>query len=184
MKVFLLNSLWILTSVLFMVSGFYCIWNPDVTILSLAILLGISLFISGLRDICTYIDVHNYVKDSGWILMEGIITLLFSIFCFMNHYITVITIPVIFTIWVIFTGISRIVSAIDFKTFGFSNWWFALLWGILLVAFGMFSVFDPIIASVAISVILGIILISQGISSLIKWYYANKIRNHFKQILK
>ena len=89
----------------------------------------------------------------------------------MNQYITALTIPLVFSIWIIFVGISRIVSSLDFKQYGFKSWWGIMLWGILLVLFGILSMLEPIIASLAISFILGIILMSQGINSFIKWYY-------------
>jgi len=184
MKKFWVKFFWVLTSILLIVSGVICIMNPDVTIVSIAVLLGISLLVSGISDLLTYVDIHKYVKESGWILVEGIITILFGLLCLFHQVITAITIPVIFTIWILFAGVSRLVSAIDFKDYGFSHWWIVLIWGILLVLLGISSLFEPVIAAFAISVILGTILIFQGITSLMKGYFVSQIMKKFTDFLK
>ena len=151
MRRFLFHGLWLCTGFLFLASGMFCLIYPEITLTSIAIFLGLALVISGINDIISYVNIHRNMTDSGLILMEGIMTILFGLFCLFHHFITAFTIPIIFAIWVIFAGLSRIVSSLDYKQFGFSNWWILLILGILLVILGLICAIHPQIGSIAVS---------------------------------
>ncbi|MCI8575429.1 MAG: hypothetical protein HFI09_03065 [Bacilli bacterium] len=184
MRKILFHGLWLCTGLLFFVSGFFCLIHPEVTLSSMAILLGIALIISGINDIIGYINIHHNMTDSGWILMEGIMAILFGVFCLFHHFITALTIPIIFSVWVIYVGLTRVISSFNFKAISFSNWWLLLVFGILLIILGIMSLMDPLIASIAISTMLGIILISQSFSCFTKWYFMTKLLKRFRELFK
>lgn len=184
MKKFIFKMLWILYSICFIGLGIFCILNPEITMTSLGILLGVMLIISGIFDLIVYFKIHGEVIDGGWILVEGIFTLLSAILLLSNQYLTNLLIPTLFAIWILLTGVCRVVNAFDFKHFGLSHWWILMVIGLLLMAIGMFSIFKPIIASMTVSVILGILLISNGVEMLVKAYYLNQFFQRIKQHLK
>ena len=61
MKKVLFHGLWLSTSLLFFLSGIMCLIHPNGTIVTLAILLGFSLFLSGIND---YESIYYSPNDS------------------------------------------------------------------------------------------------------------------------
>lgn len=77
-----------------------------------------------------------------------------------------LSLPFIFGMWLLFGGISRFVSSFDLQRLGVRGWgWFTVL-GILLTAAGILSFYDPISGAMALSWIVGLVLILQGIASI------------------
>lgn len=175
--------MWILIGVLLILFGFICALNPGVTLTSIALLLGIVLLISGLDDIFVYFKIHQDFSQAGWILAEGILTTILALLCLFNQMITTFTIPMIFSIWILFVGVTRIVSSFTLKDYGVEDWYLMLFTGILLSILGIASVFKPILASFTISMIVGFILIMQGVAVLIKGYYIDRVIKGLKKLL-
>lgn len=184
MKRFLLTALWVIASLILIVAGAICLFNPALTLSSLALFFGIVMLINGIFDIVAYVKLHKFKLDSGWVLAEGILTILLAILLLFNREVTALTIPIIFTIWIIISGVSRIINSFDLKKYGFGNWWLSLVVGILMIILGCASVFDPILAAIAVSTMVGILFIAEGISSLVKGYYVNRVIKNIKEILK
>lgn len=184
MKRTLLKVLWILTSIFFLGLGIVCIVNPEMTVTSLGVLLGIFLVLVGIFDVVVYFDIHQFSASIGWLLLEGILTILFGVLCLSNQILTSLTIPMIFSIWMLFSGVSRIVSSLDYKEYEFDHWWVVLLLGILLVILGVVSLLNPIVATFTISYILGVMFLSQGIELFAHGYYLNKVIRKFTKLLK
>ena len=62
-----------------------------------------------------------------------------------------------------FSGISRFVNSFDLRRFGVQGWgWFTAL-GLLLTVAGFVSMMDPMAGAMTLALIVGILLILQGI---------------------
>lgn len=184
MKKVLFNFLWIINGIGAIVLGVICLSNPGLTMTTLGILLSLLLLCSGLFDIFAFFSVHREFLNNGWILLEGIFTLLFGFLLLTNNHLTSLSIPILFAIWMMFSGANRIVSSFDLKQYGFSSWWIVLMLGVLLILFASFSLMKPVLAMIAISMVLGIMFIIQGIEIFIKGYYMNKIFHKIANIFK
>ena len=69
---------------------------------------------------------------------------------------------------------SKFVNSFDLQRLGVRGWgWFTVL-GILMAVAGFFSFWDPFIGAMAMAAIIGIILILQGIASIMKGCFANR----------
>ena len=81
------------------------------------------------------------------------------------------------SLWVISKGAMAVYHAVLAKEFE-RHWYVLLIIGILLVLFGILALIKPIITMVAISVILGVFLISDGIEILGHWWMIQKFRKN------
>lgn len=184
MKSFLRKVLWLAISSLLIITGIVCALNPDITLTSIAIFLGVALLLSGVNSLFMYGEIYNQMKGSGWILAEGILTIVLAFLCLFHQWVTTITIPLIFSVWILFSGVSRLVNALDWKQVGLSSWWTIFLLGMILIGLGIASMLEPVIAAITLSVLVGVILISEGIDLLIKGFYFQKVARTVKQYLK
>jgi uncharacterized membrane protein HdeD (DUF308 family) len=70
--------LWqVLLAVVYGIAGVYMLMNPLLGVLSLTLLLALFLLFEGILEFFLYFRIRH-VRHSGWILFDGIVTLLFG----------------------------------------------------------------------------------------------------------
>ena len=150
--------LWIVAGVLLIAAGVYCFVSPDAALGGLSLMLGLAMLFSGVVDIVIFASSKRYMLGSGWFLLEGIFTVLLAVFLLCNQAFTMLSLPFIFGMWLLFGGISRFVSSFDLQRLGVKGWgWFTAL--------GL-SFYDPISGALALSWVAGLVLILQGVASI------------------
>ena len=158
--------LWTVAGILLIVAGIVCICWEGAAVASLALFLGLAMLVSGVVDILIFFAERNVMFASGWFLVDGILTVILALFILFNQAFTMLTLPFVFGMWLIFSGITRFVQSFDLKAFGVRGWgWFTAV-GLLLALAGVISFLNPIAGMEAISVVLGISLILEGVSAL------------------
>lgn len=172
--------LWVIAGALLIVAGMMCLMHPGVALSSASLFLGIAMMFSGIVDIIIFATGHAWMFGAGWFLVDGILTVLLSLFIFGNQWFTTLTLPFIMGMWLLFSGISKFVNSFDLQRLGVRGWgWFTVL-GILMAVAGFFSFWDPFIGAMAMAAIIGIILILQGIASIMKGCFAYNPYNRAK----
>lgn len=158
--------LWVIAGVLLIAAGVYCFVSPDAALSGLSLMLGFAMLFSGVVDIVIFATSQRFMLGSGWFLLDGIFTVLLSVFLLCNQAFTMLSLPFIFGMWLLFGGISRFVSSFDLQRLGVRGWgWFMVL-GILLTVAGVLSFYDPVSSALALSWVVGLVLILQGIASI------------------
>ena len=162
----------IISGVLLVLTGLFCFANPGETFLSLAFILGMIMVASSVIQGGAYCwgraGMQNSLKDNnGWILTEAIITLILGILVLTSQIAADVAIPMVFGMWVMFSGVLRVVTAtlID-RSNKRTNFAWTLITGVLCILGGLYAFLNPIIAGLAIAVLLGIMFLLQGISTL------------------
>ena len=166
--------LWIISGVLLILSGIICIANPAVAVAALAIYLGIVMLVSGIIDITIFIKGHKKMHGSGWFLVEGILTIMLSLLVLFNEAFTVMSMPFIFGMWLLFSGTSKIANSFDLKAAGIPNWGWFLASGIIFVLVGFGSFLNPVAGALTLGAITGFILILQGAGTIMRSAFSGK----------
>lgn len=149
--------------------GVVALVSPESTLLSIAFVLGLGLLVSGVGSILIYATMRDFSLGGGWMLADGIITTLLALFLLFNPIKTAAVIPYIFALWVMFSGILKLVHSFEVKKLEVSGWLGMLLLGMVGVLLGFAALFNPIAAMITISILIGIFLIFQGISAILLW---------------
>jgi uncharacterized membrane protein HdeD (DUF308 family) len=68
----------LLLGIFYVVGGLYLVFHPGLSLLSLALVLAVILFAEGVLQILSYFKLRT-LPGSGWILFDGIITLLLGL---------------------------------------------------------------------------------------------------------
>ena len=157
----------IVPGTLLVVAGIYCLCNQDIAVLSAGLLLGLFMLVSGIIEIAVFAGTSGVLLGSGWLLLDGVLTVIMSMFLLFNQWFTMLSLPFLFTIWLLFSGISRFVSAFDLKALGVRAWGWVLAIGILLIVGGFVCMMDPWISVVAIGVTVGLVFILEGVSAIV-----------------
>ena len=174
-----LRILWLISGILLIACGVYVLLNPAQTLIGIASLIGLAALFSGAFSLATYFTQKDELFGSKGILLDGILDVILGILLII--YPTSSLIANIFlglmSLWVISKGAMAVYHAVLAKEFE-RHWYVLLIIGMLLVLFGILALIKPIITMVAISVILGVFLISDGIEILGHWWMIQKFRKN------
>lgn len=129
--------------VLLIAAGIYCLCNQDVALLSAGLLLGIFLLLSGVAEIVVFAAASGVMLGSGWLLLDGVLTVIMSLFLLFNQWFTMLSLPFLFTLWLLFSGVSQCVSSFDLRALGVRAWGWILAVGIVLTVAGFVCLMDP-----------------------------------------
>ena len=110
--------LWILAGIFLIITGIGCLRNPGEILYGLPIIFGVAMMFSGIIDIVIFAAGHVYMAGSGWFLADGILTVLMSLFILGNGWFTAMTISFILGMWLIFSGITKLVNSFDLQKLG------------------------------------------------------------------
>lgn len=166
--------LWIVAGILLILAGIFCLLSPSVALSSLTLYLGLAMLFSGIVDIVIFASASGQMAGSGWFLVDGILTVLLSLFLLCNQWFTALTLPFLFGMWLLFSGVSKFANSFELKRLGVRGWgWFTVL-GIVLAAVGFFSFLDPLAGLVAITILVGIFLIFQGVASIVRGCFSGR----------
>ncbi|MEG0830177.1 MAG: DUF308 domain-containing protein [Anaerovoracaceae bacterium] len=159
----------IISGCLFFLTGVFCIANPGETFLTLAFVLGIVMVANGVIQAISYIEGRrgNKKDNNGWILADAMITFILGVFVLFNQIVADVTIPMVFGLWLLFSGTLRVVAATHINRDEKSgNFWGAFITGMLCIIGGIFAFVNQLSAGVAIAILLGVLFFLQGISIL------------------
>ena len=157
----------IVAGILLIAAGIYCLCNEDVAVLSAGLMLGIFMLAAGIAEIVVFAGTSGVLIGSGWLLLDGVLTVIMSLFLLFNQWFTLLSLPFLFTVWLIFSGISRFVSAFDLHALGVRGWGWVLAVGMLLMAAGFLCMMDPWVGAAAVGVTVGLVFLLEGISAIV-----------------
>ena len=157
----------IVAGILLIAAGIYCLCNEDVAVLSAGLMLGIFMLAAGIAEIVVFAGTSGMLIGSGWLLLDGVLTVIMSLFLLFNQWFTLLSLPFLFTVWLMFSGISRFVSAFDLHALGVHGWGWVLAVGILLMVAGFICMMDPWVSAAAVGVTVGLVFLLEGISAIV-----------------
>ena len=157
----------IISGVLLIATGIYCLCNQDIAAMTAGLMVGIFMLISGIIEIIVFAATSGVMFGSGWLLLDGVLTVILSLFLLFNQWFTMMSLPFLFTLWLLFSGISRFVSAFDLKAFGVRRWGCVLAVGIVLMIAGLICMMDPWVSVAAIGLTVGLVFLLEGVSSIV-----------------
>jgi uncharacterized membrane protein HdeD (DUF308 family) len=162
-----LRTLNVAAGVLLIAAGIYCLCNQDVAVLSAGLLLGVFLLLAGIAEIVVFASASGEILGSGWLLLDGVLTVIMSLFLLFNQWFTLLSLPFLFTMWLLFSGVSQCVSSFDLRALGVRAWGWILALGILLAVGGFICLMDPWVSVAAMGITVGIVFVLEGVSSII-----------------
>ena len=86
----------IITGALLIAAGIYCLCNQDVAAMSAGIVLGLLMLIAGIVEIVIFAGTSRFILGSGWLLLDGVLTVVMSLFLLFNHWFTMMSLPILF----------------------------------------------------------------------------------------
>ena len=156
------------------IAGVLCLASPGVAVESLALWFGLAMLFSGIVDVAVFAAGQSCMAGSGWFLVDGILTILLSLFLLFDQWFTALTLPFLFGMWLMFSGITKFANSFELKRMGVRGWgWFTVL-GLVLAAAGFLSFLEPVASLLALSILVGVFFLLQGIASILRGCFSSR----------
>ena len=165
-----LRLLSVLSGVLLIATGALCLLQPGAALQALSTLLGVSMLISGIFGIVGFALCGDAVPDAGFLLLDGVLAILLSALTLLNRLFPLLPLQALFSLWVLFSGVSRFVRSLDLRRLGMRGWgWFTamgaaeLLGGFVTMAAPFASLFAPSFTAGGLFTLEGILMAASGL---------------------
>ena len=162
-----LSDIWwlvLLQGIATLILGVLLVISPGMTTAVLVQFLGVYWLVSGIFSI-----VGIFVGDReihwGWLLLSGVLGILAGIAVLKHPLLSTILLPTMLVYLIAIEGIVMgVVNLIDaFKGGG----WGAGIWGVVSIIFGVILFGSPLLAAVALSVVMGVFGVVGGIALIV-----------------
>ena len=159
------TEIWLcVAGVLLVILGILCIAKPDITLVSAAWVLGCLTLFAGCAKLIFTLRTQAFMPNSGTRMLSALLDIFFGCFFLFNLLGTAVSLPVVFTIWVMIQGVVIAVQSLDYKKVGFPYWWALLILGVAGAVLGFFGLRNLDIAAVTLSTLIGIAIIANGLA--------------------
>lgn len=164
--------LWIISAILLILGGVIFFYNPLPAFIFTEYVVGGVLVLSGILNIIAYIRTHKVMLGGGWILAEGVLSLVLGALIFFSKYneaLFAITLSVSLGVWLLVSGISNFSRSVDLHKLGAKGWGWLTFWGIICIIAAVAFFCHPVAAAVgSVGWMTGFVMILGGISALVK----------------
>jgi uncharacterized membrane protein HdeD (DUF308 family) len=155
-----------LLSIAYIVIGMMLLIMPQTSLLWICYAFGAVVLITGIVCLIQYARIRGTGFTAPFMLVGGVITAGLGIFTLAKPQVVASFLPIVFGIFIVVDGLSRIGSAIDLAKRKGQKWWVLLLLSIVSVVLGILLVLHPFGAAVSVVMVCGILLIVEGAMNL------------------
>ena len=170
------------TALLLIVLGGLFLFRPAQGILEVAWLAGVLLLISGCCSLFFSLRSQAIMPNAGSTTLMSILQIILGFMFLVNRSLTVATLILMFSMWIIVEGIQLAVLSFDYKKYGMKQWWLMLILGICSVVLGFFALLHPDISGITISILVGLAIISNGIVRLVAFSGISRVQHRVEDV--
>ena len=154
--------LMMLAGILCIAAGLVVFIFPMQSYLTLAILFGILMILVGAAQLVIASTSGNYLAMKGYMIAGGILDLFLGLFLCVYPSVTVVLIPIMLGIWLMYHSFMMIAFAGDLDTFNVNGSGWVVFGGILLLILSILVLVNPFSAGIATVIVftgIGLILL-------------------------
>lgn len=161
----------LLISILLLILSIFLMLKPLSSINIIVRLFAGIVVIDGIIHIVSYFKTPQELQFFSFEFLEGLVEIIGGgLTLFFPQWISAIF-PIIIGIWIILSSIIKFQLALNLKNVENSRWLMLLILSIVTIILGFVIVFNPIISTVTITAICGIILFSSELINIIEYIF-------------
>ncbi len=157
---------YIVLSALFCAAGILFIVSPELSVSIIGVCIGIAMILFGIVKLIGYFSKDLFRLAFQFDLEFGILMIILGVIVLFHPRDLMTFICVALGISILLDGLFKIRIAMDSRQFGIKSWWLILSLAIVTGVIGVFLILDSVIGSWALSVLLGLTLLLEGILNL------------------
>ena len=162
-----MRVLTIISGVMMILTGLWCIANQGVAFAALAFVLGTAMVVNGAVVAAALIKTKKRPDGLGWVLSDALVGIILGCIVLSNQLATDLMILMFFGMWMLFSGCSRLVGALTLKKQENKSWSWTMGLGLICTLSGIYSFFNFNAGGIALGILIGIFFLMQGTNVLI-----------------
>lgn len=135
---------------------------PETSLLWICYAFGAVVLVTGIVCLFQYARIRGSGFAAPFMLVGGVVTAGLGVFTLLRPQVVASFLPVVFGIFILVDGLSRIGTAFDLARRKGEKWWLLLLLSLLSIALGVLLIWRPFDAAVSVVMVCGILLIVEG----------------------
>ena len=117
------------------------------------------------------------LNNWGWFLVLGILTLIVGVLLFVNPAVSQATLLFYVGFLVLFRSISAVSHSFELKEYGFSDWGYLTVIGVVGIVFSFILLSNPILGGMTVVIWTGLALITSGFFSMYLAFKLKKLKD-------
>ncbi len=146
--------LMMLAGILCFAAGIAVFAFPLESYVTLSILFGVLMLLTGAAKLIAASTSSNFFMMRGYVIVGGTVDLLLGLFLCIYPGVTLMLLPVMMGLWMMYNGFMMIALAGDFETFGIPGAGWIICGSIVLIILSIIVLINPFGAGVATVVVL------------------------------
>lgn len=173
--------LYLIAGILSIIAGIVVFCKPLEGYLTLSIMFGILMLVTGITELVVSGTSRNYFTSRGYSIVNGILDLILGLFLCCYPRLTLIALPIIVGVWMMFNSFTIIGLGSDMDSFRVKGSGWVIAAGVILLLLSLGITFFPLtIGTASIIVLTGSILIVFGIIIIALGLRLRRIHEHFR----
>ena len=162
-----LNVYLFVTALLLVVIGVICMIHPADIFAGMAWLVGVLILLAGCTTIFFGLRAQRMLPNAGSTTLLGVLGIIIGLIFLSNTILAEGVLAVVFSMWVLFEGISLLMLAFSYKRSGYDKWWIMMLLGVCSALLGLLALTHPIHTGSFLGVLIGIGIFANGVVRLV-----------------
>lgn len=160
-------------SIMYILIGLLLLTMPAAALLWICYAFGAVALLTGVTCLVRYAQLRGNGFMAPFMLICGVVTAGLGVFILLKPETVASFLPLVFGLFILVDGVSRVVSSIELARRHGQKWWVLLLFGILSVALGILLMWRPFDIAVGATMLCGIMLVAEGVMNLGCTLYAS-----------
>lgn len=156
----------LILSIAFIALGLLLLVMPETSLLWICYAFGAVVLITGIVCLVQYARLRGSGFAAPFFLVAGVITAALGLFTLAQPQVVASFLPVVFGLFILIDGCSRIGTALELARRRADKWWMMLLLSVLSIALGILLLVNPFGAAVSVVMVCGVLLIIEGVVNL------------------
>jgi uncharacterized membrane protein HdeD (DUF308 family) len=177
-----INIYLLITALLLIALGVVCILNPGASFASAAWIMGLFILASGVSSLIFGLRAQAFLPNAGSTTLLAIFQIIVGLMLATNILVSQVALIAVFSMWVLFEGVSLAVLSIDYKKGGYDRWWLMLLLGVCSIILGFLALREPEYTGTFLGILLGLGILANGVVRIVAFFGLKRIENRLRDI--
>lgn len=173
----------LIAGLLLIIGGIAVFVNPVESYITLSMMFGIMMLITGLAELIIAITSHNFFAIRSYTIVGGIIDMIIGILLCCNIGVTAIILPIILGVYLLYHSFMIIGFGSDLEAFNVKGYGWPLAGGVVLLILSILILINPFsFGTSAVVILTGIALIIMGGIFIVKSLRMRNLHSFFKSL--
>jgi len=172
----------LIIGILLLIGSYYMFTTPVESFIGLAGLFSALILVSGLFRVFFALTNKDDIENFGLYLAGGVLDVIVGFILLKYPGMTLVLFSLFIGFWLLFRGFNIISISFQVKKQEDSNWFWILLFGILVVIFAFMAIVNPLIGASYLVITLALAIMFAGIANIFLALRLRKVKSKVKDV--